>query len=77
MEKELVRYIAENLVNKPEAVEVRRIEKGRTVIIKLNVDSKDMGRVIGKNGRVANAIRALLRASDDPRSGQRIVLDIE
>jgi hypothetical protein len=75
--EDLVRYIAKNLVNKSEAVKVRRIEKGRTVIIKLNVASEDMGRVIGKNGRVANSVRALLRASEDPRSRQRIVLDIE
>jgi hypothetical protein len=77
MEENVVRYIAKNLVNKPDEVNVRRIEKGRTVILKLNVASEDMGRVIGKNGRVANAVRALLRAANDPRSRQRIVLDIE
>ncbi len=77
MEENVVLYIAKNLVNKPDEVNVRRIEKDRTVILKLNVASEDMGRVIGKNGRVANAVRSLLRAAADPRNRQRIVLDIE
>lgn len=76
-EESLVQYIAENLVNDPEQVNINRRKKGRTVILELNVASDDMGRVIGKDGRVANAIRALLRASDRSRGRSRIILEIE
>ncbi|QPC80854.1 KH domain-containing protein [Phototrophicus methaneseepsis] len=77
MEEELIRYIAENLVNDPSAVKVNRREAGRTTILELNVAQDDMGRVIGKSGRVANAMRTLLRASADNQRGGRIVLEIE
>lgn len=75
-EDELVRYIAVNLVNDPEQVEVKRRKKGRNVILELSVAPNDMGRVIGKSGRVANAMRALLRASSTD-SRRRIILEIE
>lgn len=74
-EEALIQYIAENLVNETDQVAINRIRKGRTVILKLNVAQPDMGRVIGKNGRVANAMRSLLRAMSHSR--ERIVLDIE
>lgn len=77
MEEELVRYIAENLVNDPSEVRVNRREAGRTTILELSVAQDDMGRVIGKSGRVANAMRTLLRASSDNQRGNRIVLEIE
>lgn len=74
MQEDLVQYIAENLVNNPAEVQVNRREAGRTTVLELSVAQNDMGRVIGKNGRVANAMRALLRATN--RRG-RIVLEIE
>lgn len=77
MEEQLVRFIAENLVNEPEKVSVNCREAGRTTILELSVAPSDMGRVIGKNGRVANAIRALLRTAAEQTSNQRIVLEIE
>lgn len=83
MEENLVQYIAENLVNAPEEVSVNRKDTGRSVVIELKVASDDMGRVIGRNGRVANSIRALLRAipSADAESGRdrrrRVILEIE
>ena len=77
MEEDLIRYIAENLVNDPEQVALNTRQKGRTTIIELSVAPDDMGRVIGKNGRVANAMRALLRASNTNRGRQRYVLDID
>lgn len=77
MEEDLVQYIAENLVNDPEKVSVNKKKKGRNIILELNVAPDDMGRVIGKSGRVANAIRALLRASDQRRGRGRIILEIE
>lgn len=62
MEEELIQYIAENLVNDPEQVKIVRKETNRSVVLELSVASDDMGRVIGRSGRVANAMRALLRA---------------
>lgn len=75
MEDRLVEYIAKNLVDDPEQVMVRRKETGSSVIVHLHVASNDMGRVIGKNGRVANAIRALLRAQAD--HDKRVILEID
>ena len=84
MEEDLVQYIAENLVNDPEQVNINRKETNRSVVLELSVASDDMGRVIGRNGRVANSIRALLRAlpSQDEGKGRnrrrkRIILEIE
>jgi len=81
VEEELVLYIAENLVNDPEQVSVVRKETNRSVVLELSVASDDMGRVIGRNGRVANSIRALLRSLPDQDSGdnrrKRVILEIE
>ena len=60
---ELVRYIATSLVEKPEAVEVRETENEDKVIIELSVDPDDMGKVIGKQGRIAKAIRTVVKAA--------------
>ena len=82
-EEGLVQYIAENLVNAPDEVSTKRKETSRSVVIELSVASGDMGRVIGRNGRVANSIRALLRAlpSGEPERGRerrrRVILEIE
>ena len=59
-EEHLIRYIAENLVNEPGEVSLSRQRKGRTIVLELNVASGDMGRVIGRSGRVANAMRSLV-----------------
>lgn len=78
MEDELIKYIAENLVSDPSKVAVNRRDSGRTVVLELTVASEDMGRVIGKSGRVANAMRSLLRAlNEDDYHGRRIILEIE
>jgi predicted RNA-binding protein YlqC (UPF0109 family) len=58
--KELVEYIAKSLVDDPAAVEVTEIPSGSAIVLELRVAPEDMGRVIGKSGRVANAIRVLL-----------------
>lgn len=76
MEKELVEYIAQNLVNDPSQVQVRSRKTGSSTILELRVASGDMGRVIGKQGRVANAMRSLLRVIGT-RKNTRIVLDID
>lgn len=60
-EEALVEYIAKNLVNDPDKVSLSSHHQGGTTTLELKVAQSDMGRVIGKQGRVANAIRSLLR----------------
>ena len=60
---ELVRYIAQSLVEKPDAVEVRQVDGPESVIMELRVAQEDMGKVIGKQGRIAKSIRAVVKAA--------------
>jgi len=60
---ELVKYIASSLVEKPEAVDVREVENEEGIVIELRVDPEDMGKVIGKQGRIAKAIRTVVKAA--------------
>jgi predicted RNA-binding protein YlqC (UPF0109 family) len=73
--KDLIEFIARSLVDDPTQVEVNQVQRGQSVEIRLSVAKEDMGRVIGKHGRVANAMRALLRVSA-AREGKRASLDI-
>ena len=73
--KGLIEFIATSLVDDPSQVQVSQIRRGSQVIIKLEVSKEDMGRVIGKNGKVANAMRTLLRVTA-AQEGKRAVLDI-
>ena len=73
--KELIEYIATSLVDDPTQVEVSQYRRGSQLVIKLNVAKEDMGRVIGRSGRVANAMRALLRVAA-AQDGKRVILDI-
>ncbi len=73
--RELVEFIARSLVDYPDAVDVRVVERDRTLVVELRVAPADMGKVIGKQGRIANAIRALMKAAA-LRSGTRVMLDI-
>ncbi len=73
--KALTEYIAQSLVDHPEEVEVLEIRRGNRVTLELSVSKDDMGRVIGKGGRVANAIRTLLRVSAE-REGNQVTLDV-
>jgi len=73
--KELVEYVAKSLVDNPDGVEVTEVPGTTSVIIELKVDPDDMGRVIGKDGRVANAIRTLLRVVA-AKQGKRVTLEI-
>jgi predicted RNA-binding protein YlqC (UPF0109 family) len=63
MLKELVEYMAKGLVDHPDQVQVTERETPRTIVVRLKVAPEDMGRVIGKDGRVANAMRTLLRVT--------------
>jgi len=73
--KELVEYIAKKLVNDPAQVAVSEIEESGRITVELHVPKDEMGRVIGKGGRVANSIRILLRVAA-AREGKRVSLDI-
>lgn len=73
--KELIDMIAKQLVDDPSQVTVKEIEQGNRVRIELTVAKEDMGRVIGKGGRIANSLRVLLRVAA-AREGKRATLDI-
>jgi predicted RNA-binding protein YlqC (UPF0109 family) len=73
--QELIKYIATSLVDDPSQVEVTQFQRGQQVSVNLHVGREDMGRVIGKGGRVANAIRILLRVAA-AQDGKRATLDI-
>jgi predicted RNA-binding protein YlqC (UPF0109 family) len=73
--KPLVEYIARSLVDDPDAVRVNQREAGRTTVLELAVAPEDTGKVIGREGRVAKAIRTLLRVTAN-RQRRRAVLEI-
>ena len=75
MEKELVEFIAKSLVDEPESVVVNLIEGQKSTIIELRVATDDLGKVIGKQGRIARSIRTILSASA-MKTGKRMVLEI-
>ena len=74
--KELVEYIAKCVVTKPDEVVVTEERSESGVLLKLQVNQEDMGRVIGRQGRVANAMRMLLNVSAS-RNGKQAHLDVE
>ncbi len=75
--KELVEYIAKSLVDDPSQVKVEIVEEdNKFTVVKLNVAPDDTGRVIGRQGRVADAMRTLLRAVATTE-GKRVTLKIE
>lgn len=61
--KELVEILAKSLVDNPDRVRVNMIEKEKSCVIELRVDPDDMGKVIGKQGRIARAIRTVVKAA--------------
>lgn len=73
--KSLVEYIARSLVDDPSQIEVVVKERRGNVVIELQCAPEDMGRIIGRNGRVANAVRALLDVMGE-RERTRVTLDI-
>jgi len=73
--EELVKVIANALVDNPEAVQVSRQEEEDKIIIELRVAPEDMGKVIGKQGRIARAIRTVVRASAT-REQKKVIVDI-
>jgi len=73
--KELIDYIAKALVDNPEQVEVSEIEGNRTSVLELKVAKEDLGKVIGKQGRTARAMRTILSAAS-AKLKKRSVLEI-
>lgn len=73
--KELIEYVVKSLVDHPDEVQVTQSGNGSRVRIELSVSKDDMGRVIGKGGKVANSIRALLRVTAE-KEGKQATLDV-
>jgi predicted RNA-binding protein YlqC (UPF0109 family) len=72
---ELLEYLARQLVDEPDAVRVETVEEGDAVILRLQVAPDDVGKVIGRQGRLARALRGIVRASAS-RPHQRVLLEI-
>ena len=73
--KDLLTYIAQNLVEHPQAVDVQETETDGNVVLELRVDPSDMGMVIGRQGRIAKEIRTLMR-SVAQRQGKKVSVEI-
>ena len=73
--KELVEILAKALVDQPDKVDVKMLEKEKTVVIELRVAPDDMGKVIGKQGRIARAIRAVVKAAAT-KQRKKVVVEI-
>lgn len=72
--KELLEYMVKELVDSPESIEIEEEEEDeKTIIFKLSVAEDDLGKVIGKKGRTANALRVILRAASAKRGKSSIV----
>ena len=71
--EELVRYIASTLVDHPEQVQVKTVDNPESTIIELSVGPDDMGKVIGKQGRIAKAIRTVVKAAASKENKKYLV----
>lgn len=74
--EELVKYIVESLVTDVEGVKVTSEEDGDLTIIRVNVNPSDVGKVIGKNGKIATSIRAIVKSAS-AKSGKRYIVKID
>ena len=74
--KDLILFLAKSLVENPDAVQVTETEGPDSIILELNVAPEDMGKVIGKQGRIAKAIRSVLKAAT-PRDSKSVFLEIQ
>lgn len=73
--EQLLEYLARNLVDRPDEVRVERTERDGAVVLQLHVAEDDIGKVIGRQGRIARALRTLVRASGGRRR-ERVLLEI-
>lgn len=76
MYKDLVEYLVKSLVETPETVKVTEEKVENRLVITVKVESKDMGRVIGKDGRIIKSIREIIRAYSS-KNGEKVCVDIE
>ena len=74
--EELLAWIARGLVDEPDAVRVERVEEADAVVLRLRVAPDDVGKVIGRQGRIARALRTLVRSAG-ARGDRRLVLEIQ
>jgi predicted RNA-binding protein YlqC (UPF0109 family) len=74
--EELVQHIAESIVDDPSQVSVKRVEENNSIIMELSVADEDMGKVIGKRGRIAKAIRTVVNAAA-AKEGTNVKVDIK
>ena len=74
---ELVEYLARRLVDEPEAVRVEEVDRDGDLVIELYVAKDDVGKVIGRQGRIARALRTVVRASAARRSGRTLLEIVE
>jgi len=72
---ELLEYLARQLVDEPDAVRVERVDEDDTVVLRLHVAEEDLGKVIGLQGRIARALRTIVRAGS-AREQRRVQLEI-
>ena len=75
MSKEIVEYLARRLVDEPDEVSVEEIEREGAIVLQLHVAKDDVGKVIGRQGRIARALRTIVRASAARRE-QRVMLEL-
>lgn len=73
--KELLEFIAKSMVTDPDSVQVDVVEKDNLTVFKLRVAADDMGKVIGKKGRIAKAIRTVMKSAGN-RENKKVVVDI-
>lgn len=73
--KELLEHIAKALVDDPDQVEIKQVESERLIILELRVAPEDMGKVIGKQGRIAKAVRTVVNAAAI-KENKRVVVEI-
>ena len=73
--KDLLEYLAKALVDNPDRVEVTSVEGEKSIILQLRVDPEDVGKVIGKKGRIAQAMRTLIKASAT-KEGRNAIVEI-
>ncbi|CCU79304.1 KH domain RNA binding protein YlqC [Halanaerobium saccharolyticum subsp. saccharolyticum DSM 6643] len=74
--EELIQFIAESIVDDPSEVSVNRIEENNSITVELSVADEDMGKVIGKRGRIAKAIRTVVNAAA-AKEGTNVKVDIK
>ncbi|MBV1758318.1 MAG: KH domain-containing protein [Dethiosulfatibacter sp.] len=72
---ELVLYIAKSLVDNPDAVSINEVEGSQSLVIELKVAPEDMGKIIGKQGRIAKALRTLVKAAAT-KDNKRVIIEI-